>query len=294
MSLNWKLHAQKLLSKTVRQELQKVFRLQAVKSPMAMLSELHSVLGVHLRSADVELIDIAVLRENRNQSMQVSCRKHPEACGVLKEASLSCGTFCFWDCYLVKVSCHWALGAGCALLSNVRRKPWRRLRARKQIHKCKPTMNEDTDPEMAPEAEAAKAVETEAQAEPWDSQVLLAVLRFYREFLSPLLPPNCRYAPSCSRRGKLVAEVFWLARNIDLAGMVSKLWRDTVPSRAVCSLYGDWFGALRWCLVYSKLQNPFYLYYWQVCVDIFVFDMISYSFNVSFEWKGIFQECTLR
>ena len=84
-------------------------------------------------------------------------------------------------------------------------------------------MNEDTDPEMAPEAEAAKAVETEAKAEPWDSQVLLAVLRFYREFLSPLLPPNCRYAPSCSRRGKLVAEVFWLARNIDLAGMVSKL-----------------------------------------------------------------------
>lgn len=180
MSFNLKLNAQELLSKTGRQKLQKVFRLQAVKSLMAMLSELHSVLGVHLPSSDVELMHIAVLR-NRSQSMQVSqCRKRPEACAVLKEASL------------------WALGAGCALLSNVRRKPWRRCpRATgKQIHN-KPT--EDTDPE----AEVAETVETEAKAEPWDSQVLLAVLRFYREFISPLLPPNCRYAPSCSRQGKL-------------------------------------------------------------------------------------------
>lgn len=191
MSFNLKLNAQELLSKTGGQKLQKVFRLQAVKSLMAMLCELHSVLGVHLRSSDVELMHIAVLR-NRSQSMQVSqCRKRPEACAVLKEASL------------------WALGAGCTLLSNVRRKPWRRCpRATgKQIHN-KPT--EETDPEdTAPEAEVAETVATEAKAEPWDSQVLLAVLRFYREFISPLLPPNCRYAPSCSRQGKL-AWSFWL------------------------------------------------------------------------------------
>jgi putative membrane protein insertion efficiency factor len=27
---------------------------------------------------------------------------------------------------------------------------------------------------------------------------LLAVIRFYRTFISPALPPSCRYTPSCS------------------------------------------------------------------------------------------------
>ena len=35
----------------------------------------------------------------------------------------------------------------------------------------------------------------------WDAQLLLGALRLYRQCLSPLLPPNCRYAPSCSRYG---------------------------------------------------------------------------------------------
>lgn len=28
--------------------------------------------------------------------------------------------------------------------------------------------------------------------------LLVALVRFYRRFVSPLLPPSCRYTPSCS------------------------------------------------------------------------------------------------
>ena len=28
--------------------------------------------------------------------------------------------------------------------------------------------------------------------------LLLALVRFYRSFISPLLPPSCRYVPTCS------------------------------------------------------------------------------------------------
>ncbi|HTQ14636.1 MAG TPA: membrane protein insertion efficiency factor YidD [Rhizomicrobium sp.] len=30
------------------------------------------------------------------------------------------------------------------------------------------------------------------------SRVLIAPIRFYKRFLSPLLPPACRYTPTCS------------------------------------------------------------------------------------------------
>jgi putative membrane protein insertion efficiency factor len=29
----------------------------------------------------------------------------------------------------------------------------------------------------------------------------LAFIRFYQRFISPLLPPSCRYEPSCSKYG---------------------------------------------------------------------------------------------
>ena len=29
-------------------------------------------------------------------------------------------------------------------------------------------------------------------------QVLLALIRFYRKFISPMFPPRCRYIPTCS------------------------------------------------------------------------------------------------
>lgn len=73
--------------------------------------------------------------------------------------------------------------------------------------------------------------------------------------------------------------------NIDLAGMVSKLWRDMVPSRAVCSLYGDWFVALRWCLVSSFQVENF-------CTCFIGIDCLVFQF---FLWmRRFFQQCTLR
>ncbi|HEY8528468.1 MAG TPA: membrane protein insertion efficiency factor YidD [Paenibacillaceae bacterium] len=30
------------------------------------------------------------------------------------------------------------------------------------------------------------------------SRVLIGALRFYKKFISPLLPPRCRFAPTCS------------------------------------------------------------------------------------------------
>ncbi len=31
------------------------------------------------------------------------------------------------------------------------------------------------------------------------SAVLIAPIRFYRRFLSPMLPPSCRFVPTCSQ-----------------------------------------------------------------------------------------------
>lgn len=31
--------------------------------------------------------------------------------------------------------------------------------------------------------------------------VLLAIIRFYQRFISPMFPPTCRYQPTCSQYG---------------------------------------------------------------------------------------------
>lgn len=31
------------------------------------------------------------------------------------------------------------------------------------------------------------------------SRILIGAIRLYKRFLSPLLPPSCRFTPSCSR-----------------------------------------------------------------------------------------------
>ena len=33
---------------------------------------------------------------------------------------------------------------------------------------------------------------------PWSKRVVLGLLAFYRRFVSPALPPSCRYVPTCS------------------------------------------------------------------------------------------------
>lgn len=46
---------------------------------------------------------------------------------------------------------------------------------------------------------------------------VLAVLAGYKRFVSPLLPPACRFFPSCSEYGALAIERHGLARGILLA-----------------------------------------------------------------------------
>ena len=36
--------------------------------------------------------------------------------------------------------------------------------------------------------------------------LLLALLKFYRNFISPLLPPSCRYVPTCSEYALIAIE----------------------------------------------------------------------------------------
>jgi uncharacterized protein len=47
--------------------------------------------------------------------------------------------------------------------------------------------------------------------------VVLALFGGYRRFLSPLLPPACRYLPSCSEYGAMAVERHGLARGLRLA-----------------------------------------------------------------------------
>ncbi|CAE7723973.1 unnamed protein product [Symbiodinium pilosum] len=74
---------------------------------------------------------------------------------------------------------------------------------------------EETSPDTDKEDEEAADVEGS-----WASDLLLAILRFYRKFISPLLPPNCRYVPSCSRYGIEVVKRYGA-----LKGSVLFAWR---------------------------------------------------------------------
>ena len=38
--------------------------------------------------------------------------------------------------------------------------------------------------------------------------LLLALVRFYRSFISPLLPPSCRYVPTCSEYALIAIESY--------------------------------------------------------------------------------------
>ena len=42
--------------------------------------------------------------------------------------------------------------------------------------------------------------------------VALALIRFYRRFISPLFPPSCRFQPTCSQYGYEAIEKYGLLR----------------------------------------------------------------------------------
>ena len=47
--------------------------------------------------------------------------------------------------------------------------------------------------------------------------VLLLLIRFYRGFLSPLMPPSCRYIPTCSEYAMIAVEKYGAAKGSFLA-----------------------------------------------------------------------------
>ena len=49
------------------------------------------------------------------------------------------------------------------------------------------------------------------------SQAALAVLRWYKRSVSPVLPPSCRYTPTCSEYAMEAIERHGLARGLALA-----------------------------------------------------------------------------
>lgn len=51
-------------------------------------------------------------------------------------------------------------------------------------------------------------------------RLALAMIRFYQRWISPLLPPSCRYVPTCSEYGHDAIERYGL-----LGGGARALWR---------------------------------------------------------------------
>lgn len=51
-------------------------------------------------------------------------------------------------------------------------------------------------------------------------RLVLVMIRFYQRWISPLLPPSCRYVPTCSEYGHEAIERYGL-----LGGGAKALWR---------------------------------------------------------------------
>lgn len=45
-------------------------------------------------------------------------------------------------------------------------------------------------------------------------KAVLALISGYRRFLSPLLPPSCRFSPSCSAYARAAVERYGIARGL--------------------------------------------------------------------------------
>jgi len=48
----------------------------------------------------------------------------------------------------------------------------------------------------------------------WPRDAALAVIRTYQRFVSPLLPPSCRFTPSCSHYAVVAIEKHGLLRGM--------------------------------------------------------------------------------
>jgi putative membrane protein insertion efficiency factor len=70
------------------------------------------------------------------------------------------------------------------------------------------------------------------------SRLLLAPVRFYKRWLSPVLPPACRYTPTCS---------VYMIEAVELHGPLRGVW---LGSRRICRCH-PW-GGHGWDPVPSK------------------------------------------
>ncbi len=61
------------------------------------------------------------------------------------------------------------------------------------------------------------------------SRLLIAPVRLYKRFISPMLPPACRYTPTCSA---------YMVEAIEVHGPVRGLW---LGSRRICRCH-PWGG----------------------------------------------------
>ncbi|MCS6998641.1 MAG: membrane protein insertion efficiency factor YidD [Aquificaceae bacterium] len=50
--------------------------------------------------------------------------------------------------------------------------------------------------------------------------LVIAFLKFWRSFISPIYPPSCRYYPSCSNYALMAVEKYGVLR-----GTLKALWR---------------------------------------------------------------------
>ncbi len=48
-------------------------------------------------------------------------------------------------------------------------------------------------------------------------KILIAAIRFYQRFISPLLPPSCRFTPTCSEYSRQALENYGLGRGLWLS-----------------------------------------------------------------------------
>lgn len=48
-------------------------------------------------------------------------------------------------------------------------------------------------------------------------KLILILIQFYREWISPLKPPSCRFIPTCSEYAMIAVEKYGAARGLILA-----------------------------------------------------------------------------
>ena len=54
----------------------------------------------------------------------------------------------------------------------------------------------------------------------WVAQVLIAPIRFYQRYISPLTPPACRFTPTCSQYA-----IEALRKHGPVKGLLLAIWR---------------------------------------------------------------------